>query len=216
MQGVTIAIPTHRGIAHEATRESVRRLVRLGAELKLATKISDIAGGRSWLLTEALESSEASGRDVILCVDDDMEFQVADAHALIDHVRQTGVAASAVYVTENGNFAGCRYQSGRYLVGLGFCAIPVRLLRYVASQLPYVQFSDKRRIYAFCESRAHADKWTAEDYDFCEKLGGVDLLPIAVGHIKAIPLVPHVDDVRRVCAPLLEPPAEHPPDTERG
>lgn len=218
MQRVLIAVPTHRGIAYDKTKEAIRQLVRLGAEVKLASKISDIAGGRSWLLTESLEYAEATDRDVILCIDDDMDFTTRDAEVVIEHARRTGIAASACYMTEEGNLAGCRFVPRRHLVGLGFCAIPVRLLRNVASRVPYVQFAGKRRIYAFCESRAHVgdDEWRAEDYDLCRKLGGVDLLPIAVGHIKAIALVPCPEDVAR-CTTWEESPAdEPPPPTERG
>lgn len=224
MQGVVVAVPTHRGFPFESTKAAVRALVSAGAELKVASKISDIAGGRSWLLTEALESAEAQNRDVILCIDDDMDFTTEQAQAVVDQARRTGIATSAIYCTEEGNFAGYRWQHPRFLTGLGFIAIPVRLLRYVASQLPYVKFNAKRRIYAFCESRAQSDddEWRAEDYDLCRKLGGVLLAPFAVGHIKPIALVPADQDVQRLLnwetsetirAPL--PADDEPPPTER-
>lgn len=201
MHGTIVATPTHRGFPHSSTKEAIRKLCKEGAELRIASKISDIAGGRSWLLSECLRAAEASGRDVILCVDDDMSFTTEQAQQLVEHARATKIPSSAVYCTEDGDLAGCRWRPFRHLVGLGFAAIPVQALRALADTLTPVAFGDHTtKVWPFAECKAHPEHgvWMAEDYDLSAKLGGFQLLPIAVGHIKLVPLVPRPEDVKKV------------------
>lgn len=197
-------MPTRRGIPHEQTKEALRNICVLGAELRTAIGVSDIAGGRSWLLTVALEAAEEQGRDTILMVDDDMVFTPAQAVTLVEYTRAHGVPASAVYVASDGNLCGRRYKHGKWYTGLGFAAVPVKVLRALADTLPRGVWTEEHNtIYAFCESRMHVNdrgihEWLSEDYDFCRKLGGMQLLPIAVGHIKPIPLYAPQADVERL------------------
>jgi len=201
LEKTVIAIPTHRGLTNAPTKECVRQLVAAGAEMRVGTGLADLAGGRSWLLSRCLESAEAQGRTCILCVDDDMVFTVADANKLIEFALEHNVAASAMYPTAEGRLAATRYVTKRqgaltverFKVGLGFCAVPVKLLQSVRDSFPGpASYTENGTIYPFCESRARYDRepaeWVAEDYDFSEKLGGVVLLPIAVGHLKTVPL----------------------------
>lgn len=197
---VTLAIPTHRGLTNAPTKECVRQLVALGAEMRIGTGLADLAGGRSWLLSRCLESSEQQGRTCILCIDDDMVFTPAHAKQLVEYALEHNVGTSAMYPTAEGRLAATRYPVKRgnvtverFKVGLGFCAVPVKLLQSVRDSFPgAATYTENGWIYPFCESRARYDRepaeWVAEDYDFSEKLGGVVLLPIAVGHLKTVPL----------------------------
>jgi hypothetical protein len=202
MQKVLVTCPTHRGISHNITKESIRQLCVQGAELLIASSISDIAGGRSWLLSTALRKAEADGRDVIMLVDDDMSFTREQAEQLVTQARERVEPCSGVYPTAEGDLTAMRWRPFKFLCGLGFAAIPTTALRHLADNLRPVMYGDKDElIWPFCESRAHYSlgRWLAEDYDLSAKLGGFRLLPIAVGHIKPVPLVAVQEDVDRIC-----------------
>jgi len=211
MQGVLITVPTHRGFPYPEVKNAIRQLCSAGAELLVASDISDIAGGRSWLLSTALRAAEERGRDVIVMIDDDIAFTPAQAEQLVQCVRDTGYPVSGVYPTKLGGLAGTRWKPWRYLVGLGFAAVSVKRLRQLADTLRPTKYgSDGIEIWPFCTSGPNYDvgRWFAEDYAFCALLDGFYLAPISVGHIKAVPLVADAADVQRVTdwTDLTEPP----------
>jgi hypothetical protein len=167
----------------------------------LASEISDIAGGRSWLLSRALLAAEKHGKDVVMLVDDDMDFSLAHAETLVAAVRDTGYPCSAIYPTETGAFAGRRWCPFRYLVGLGFCALPTTLLRSTAERLKQVEYGENREpIWPFAPSGPNYAQgcWMAEDYSFSALLGGFYLLPMSVGHIKPVPLTADGETIERL------------------
>ena len=203
MQRTLITVPTHRGITHQETKESIRQLCLRGAELLVANDISDIAGGRSWLLSTALRKAEAEDKDVILMVDDDITFTPRQAEVLVSVTRDTNVPSSGVYPTRDGNLTAMRWRPFRWLVGLGFAAITTKRLRELADSLRPVRYRENEEpVWPFCESHAcyELGMWLSEDYDFSAKLGGFQLVSIPVGHLKVLPLTASKEDVDRVCS----------------
>ena len=81
--------------------------------------------------------------------------------------------------------------------GLGFVAIPRRVLldMYVASRL--FRSADERPVREFTRSGVEGTdqegEWKGEDFWLTRRMGGVDLLPIGVGHIKQVVLYPQPD-----------------------
>lgn len=202
MQRTLITVPTHRGITHQETKESIRQLCLRGAELLVGNDISDIAGGRSWLLSTALRKAEAESTDVIMMVDDDITFAPRQAEILVEATRKSGVPSSGVYPSKEGNLTAMRWRPFRWLCGLGFAAITTQRLRQLADALQPVKYRKDEMVWPFCESHAcyELGMWLSEDYDLCAKLGGFELLAIPVGHMKVIPLTANEADVERICS----------------
>lgn len=167
---------------------------------------SDVAHARNTTLSTLLDlmrSPEHAERDVVLLIDDDMVFNVAQAQQVIDHARATGCPASGVYPTAAAEIAASTRWAppGKWFVGLGFLAIPRALIERLAAESPYFERRG-RRIYEFTNSALHEVdgelRWYGEDYWLCKRLGGVDLLPIAIGHLKMIPLTVDEETLRKV------------------
>lgn len=162
--------------------------------------------------------------DTFLLVDDDMLFEPKHAQRLVDHTRIFGRAASAMYATLYGTIAASRFsdyepddegtiavlkasgvQPQRWVSGLGLLAITARQVLELEAALPKFLFPDLSTAEhthientAFTQSGAKNGEWWSEDYTLCERLGGVHLIPIAVGHLKTIPIYPDQETVRKI------------------
>lgn len=161
---------------------------------------------------------DARRRDMILMVDDDMQFQPDQAQELVNHARCTGVAASAMYATLASSLAASAMdvqragEPRRWLTGLGLIAIPAVLLLELERDSERFEMLNGTNV-AFTSSGAKNGRWMSEDFTLTERLGGVHLLPIAVGHLKTIPIYPDAATVELIRAgkPL---PLKAPTDTE--
>lgn len=200
MKDVLICVLSRAGIS-ETTRQCLVPLVKEGAELMTLSGCSDVSYGRSTLLSRAVDA----GRPQLLLVDDDMVFRFQDASHIIGHSRDHGgTPVSAVYATAGGRLAAVRnWDSGRpWLTGLGFFTVGLSHMQKCqkALGLPTVWSMHDGHITAWCESWADPEnnRWVNEDLDFCLKLGGVDLLPIGVGHLKTIPLYPDAETLQTI------------------
>lgn len=230
MKNVLVLLSSNRPI-QDRTRNCIGRLTALGAAYLTQQGTADVALARNIALTSACEALRAlndgllrslkekhaeSGdgyeetyranrRDVVLMVDDDMEFTPEQVAELVEHARRTGTPASAMYATTMGTLAatrmkwepelgtrGARGWEQRWMVGLGLLAIPAaRLHELELASAPFDCQEKQRRAFTSCQM--FKGVWFSEDYMLCYRLGGVDLLPIAVGHLKTIPIYP--DDV---------------------
>jgi hypothetical protein len=177
---------------------------------------SDVTLARNIALSLALQAFELHpDRDVALMIDADMLFEPANAQQVISRARATGIATSAVYCTNAATLAAMRYDGRRaahelaptlpaeqgslWLVGLGFLAIPKARLAELAKISEQFEWRDQP-CYEFTWSSAQAGRWVSEDYRLCRRLGGVHLMRFAVGHIKAVPLYPDEETLRRLAA----------------
>jgi hypothetical protein len=196
MKNTLIVMSSNREI-EPLTRESLEHLTaELGGLLLLETGSSDVAFARCRALSHACERlREFPERDVVLMVDDDMLIPPESALAVVEHARARGVPASAMYCTATTEVGRSRLAAerwgaiGQWLTGLGCLAIPRAMLLELEQRSE--SFESLGRVYtAFTSAGAHEGKWIAEDYRLCIALGGVALLPVAVGHVKKYPLWP--------------------------
>jgi len=193
-------------------------LVNSGATLVSQTGSSDVALQRNISLTHAVNFIRAAERpfDVVLMVDDDMVFGSRAAELVIAHVRKTGNVASACYALGNGDVAFEPLPNGRYMGGLGFLAIPVATLASLATRAPVYIADDGEEFWEFTSTGAELcddghRRWRGEDYRLTRALGGAELLPVAVGHLKSKVVLPDrarfeaLTGARRLSSPPSEP-----------
>lgn len=186
----------------DGTRKAIVALMEAGALYIDQCGSADVSLARNIALSgacKALRSSAQGPRDVVLMVDDDMLFTVTDAEDLAEHARRTNVAASAMYATTLGTLAATRLQTPegepqRWAAGLGLLAIPGPLLLELQDRSEAFEFMNEPH-HGFTWSHAANGNYWSEDYTLCRRLGGVHLLPIAVGHIKLVPLYPDEETI---------------------
>ena len=219
----TIVVLSRNRPIQDRTRQCIDAMMRAGAAYLEQTGCADVALARCDALTQACNSlrqlNERSARavppagihpaaeatwkpppprDTVLMVDDDMVFSNDQAQALIDCSRETGVAVSAVYATLATTVAATRIAgTDRWLSGLGLIAIPAGRLFELEHESE--TFAIKERSYvAFTWCGPEKNAWYSEDYRLCQRLGGVYLLPIAVGHLKVLPIYPDDETIAAI------------------
>lgn len=210
----TLAICTsHRG-ASDPTLEGLRALSAAGCLVRVWHGLADVALARNIYMTRGLEIAKQSQRSVILLVDDDMKFDVETAQLLVDRARTSGAPVSAAYATANAHLAATTFNGGKWLVGLGFLAVPVERLQALADSSPRVETVNGEFCHPFTWTGPERDGdrpfWLSEDYRLSQRLGGVILEPVAVGHVKQIPIYPDTKTLEEIRARI---PTGH-PETE--
>lgn len=201
MDRVCIVVVTHRGLCDE-TQESIAAL-KCPSIIKLKG-VSNLAKGRSVAFEQALQATEGTAIDTILAIDDDMVFHAKDIVDLVDHSRQTGELCTGVALSQEGKLTARPLEPLviipgaplRWLTGLASMAIPRHRMVRVRDSLPVVG-----GIVEWCQTGEHASypgEWFPEDFWFCHHFGGVVLLPVAIGHIKPMPLWPDERMLREI------------------
>lgn len=182
----TLLVMSSNREMEKQTRESVQALLKLGANMMMETGSADVAFARCRALSlacEQLDAGKFGDRDVVLMVDDDMEFDAETAQKVVDKARELERPTAAVYATLTRKIAAQHLQGDRWLCGLGFVAIPIPLLRELEQKSESFEMSGK--VYsAFTWCGPENGGWFGEDWRLTFRLGGVLLLPLAVGHIK--------------------------------
>lgn len=183
MKKTLIVMSTNREMEKQ-TLATVNALGALGAARLMEVGSADVAFARCRALSFACERlREMPERDAVLMLDDDMEVPSDTAQAVVDHARKTGKASAAAYATINAKLAAARWKDGLWLVGLGCVAIPRALLLELEASSESFEMSGK--VYsAFTWCGAEGGAWVGEDFRLSMRLGGVQLLPLGVGHIK--------------------------------
>jgi hypothetical protein len=125
-------------------------------------------------------------------LDDDMVFTAEHVIDVLKCAYETGRPTSACYVLSSGNLA-ARRKNGKWSTGLGFLAIPAKILLELGDnsetfQCP-IEGAQGVEVIEFTQTRITKTKegkreWQGEDFVLCERLGGVNLAPICVGHLK--------------------------------
>lgn len=203
MKKTLIAMSSYTGELEPETRESLKLLRAAGAGFLLQAGVPDVAMARCQALSFACEAlrGAAADCDVVLMLDADMEVDVETAQIVVTQARIRKCATSAAYATKMSTLAGTRWKEGptpgRWLVGLGCVAIPKRLLFELEEQSESFEMRGKAYS-AFTWCGPEKGTWVAEDYRLSMRLGGVDLLPVAAGHIKKTTLLPDDDTLRRI------------------
>ena len=201
MKNVVVVMSSNREI-EAATKKTLHGLTDLGALVLLETGSSDVAFARCRALSWACETLRSyPERDVVLMLDDDMDVPTATAQDLVDQACALGRPCSAVYATLNAKVAAVRWPEapGLWLVGLGCVAIPRALLLELEERSE--SFEVNGRFYsAFTWSGPENGSWVAEDFRLSKNLGGVELCPLAVGHIKKGALWPDDETLARLAS----------------
>lgn len=213
MKNTIVVVSTNRDM-QRATRERIGQMQHAGAQYVEQTGCSDVALARCLALTGACNAlrllnkegnvSTARGPfDTLLMVDDDMAFTLDQAQELINHTRAFAVPASAAYATLQGTLAASPIDDGKFArqlwkTGLGLIAVPASLLLALEKRLP--KFELLSGTYSAFTSSGIGDDgaWWSEDFTLCARLGGVNLLPIAVGHLKTIPIYPDEETIQAI------------------
>ena len=198
MDKTLLVVSTNREICAD-TQLSIEAVQRLGAGLVLQRGTSDVALARNIALSMTMDAlRKHPDRDVVLMVDDDMLFAVEAAQQVVDRVRASGGPASGVYVNTSNAIAAMPWGSS-WVTGLGFLAIPRAALFALAESCAVFTFRGAQ-YYGFTGTSVEAERWFSEDYRLTQRLGGVELLPVEIGHIKRVPLYPSKEILRRIAA----------------
>lgn len=204
MKRVLVVCSTVRMV--DATREAISRVMAAGATYVQQSGSSDVTIARNLALTAACRTlRDKPELDVVLLVDDDMVFTTQDVVTITEHVRASKHAASGAYVNLRGQLTVNLYKPelGLWLAGLGFLAVHRELLLDVERMSHEINYSGTR-FFAFTESCAIRDPgtglyhWSSEDLTLCRRFGGVELLPIAVGHVKPVPMYPDAESIAKI------------------
>ncbi len=205
MKGILLVYSSNRNLAPEF-EVSLQASVMAGAGVAKWEGASDVVFARNVSLSKASEVllNNPNRFDVVLMVDDDIVWQIEQARALAEHCRVTGRPSAGCYVMKDGRMA-AHFADGAWQCGLGFVAIPARTLldTYISSRRfkgasgePVREFT-KSGVEGPDESEG---EWKGEDYWLTRRLGGVDLLPIGVGHIKQVVLYPQKEKLEEFIA----------------
>lgn len=193
---VGVLCSTRHGLSPE-TACSVDALTLLGARDLILKGISGFALARNIALTQAATIARRHQVSVWLLVDDDISFGSEAAKQVCGHALELGHATSGVYLTSAGAPACSPRAGGRAYTGLGFLALPVAQLWELEAHSEMLR-SGAREFRVFTQSGPqggiHNDepwyRWHNEDYWLCERLGGVNVLPVPVGHVRPGMLIP--------------------------
>jgi hypothetical protein len=209
-----IVLTSHRG-AHEKCQASIEAT---GFDVVEVKGVPDIALARCVAFAAALD--RADEYDVALFLDDDMTFAPLDVEHLCEVARIHNVPVSACYVTATGSFAAVAMDAPgetaalswldrRWLCGLGCLAVPISLIRSLATTSREVRIPPRLGRasipeFTYCGAGSLRiggevqDLWVSEDYRLIARLGGAVLAPIRAGHIKPVSLLPELEVVERV------------------
>lgn len=184
------------------TKTSVLAVCKLGAHRMIESGSSDVSFARSRALSFACEAirGELAECDVVLMVDDDMEFSPEMAQEVVDKCRELGRPTSAAYATLTSKLAAMRWRDGLWCCGLGLFAIPVPMLLELEARSESFELFGKAYS-QFTWSGADRGQWFSEDFRLCIELGGAVLLPLGAAHIKKAALLPDdetIEQIRRV------------------
>ena len=180
--------------------EATESIARLRAPVLPLRGCSDLVLARNAVLTRLCLLQAVTKWDCAILVDDDMVFTPEDVQRLAEHAMQRCHPVSACYVLADGALAAAPYQ-GRWVTGLGLMAVPMSRLMEIYEQSP--RFHAGRTgadLALFTQAGVIDGQWRPEDYQFCMRFGGVDLLPVRAGHVKIKTLYPSVDGLEEFLA----------------
>lgn len=210
MKNVFLVCCSNRNMERQTERMMVG-LQKLGAALIEQGGCAEVAFARNLALTSVVNLMPLNPtRTVVLMIDDDIVFKLEDVYALIKHALASGHATSACYVLSDGRLAAKPWKNGTWLTGLGMLAIPSSLLLKCAlASETCIDGESKKPVYELTSSRSElidgVRTWMPEDFRLTMNLGGVDLLPISVGHIKPKVLAPEQQGLAEFLAKCHEP-----------
>lgn len=203
MKNLIIVVASNRPQPNDQLFKSLAGFAARGTAIIHHVGTTDVALARNISLSLACNVLQQKKHDMVLMLDDDMVFSDDEVIAVLKHAYESGRPTSACYVLASGALA-ARRRDGKWSTGLGFLAIPAKLLLEVAAnsepfQCPH-EGSKIMEVLEFTESRivkvGGKREWQGEDFVLCQRLGGVDLVPVAVGHLKQQVLRPSQEHLK--------------------
>ena len=204
---VVVALARGRSHLHPDVRSMLTELIGAGALVRQPQAPSaDVCLMRSCLISDTLQAAP-KGRTVMLLLDDDCVAEPTRLEHLCKRARTEPVsgvymrADRVIAATRLEEYSGAPEHAGRWLVGLGCCAVPLTALRDLRAKLPEIEFAGgSRKFYPFCTAGAWRGssriRWLADDYSLSLALGGFALDPsVPVGHVKPVPLWPAAESL---------------------
>jgi glycosyltransferase involved in cell wall biosynthesis len=164
---------------------------------------SEVSWARNQSLTFA--SKKRDEYDVVMLIDDDIvDYTPEDVREICEKAHASRSPVTGVYLDRNGKPTLKRYHdpsgvpaTGRWVGGLGFCAIPMECIVILDSVSKLVHNARGEEVIAFTWTGIDEDSkaWLSEDIRLTKRLGGMLLHPVGVGHLKPIPLRPTAEQL---------------------
>jgi hypothetical protein len=192
MKQLVIVIASNRPQPNEQLFKSLARFAAHGTAIVHHTGTTDVALARNISLSLTYNLLQQGKHNMVLMLDDDMVFSDDEVVLVLKHAYESERPTSACYVLASGSLA-ARRRNGKWSTGLGFLAIPAKLLLELGSNSPEFECpyegSKSMTVREFTGPRITTKpdgkrEWQGEDFVLCERLGGVDLIPVSVGHVK--------------------------------
>lgn len=202
MKDVLIVVSTNRGI-DRLTEECINPVLLERAEMVKQMGTSDVALARNYALTDACRVlRQYKNLETVLMIDDDMTFTKEQAYEIVDTAKLKNKAVAGTFITQSGVLAAKPLTNKSWVCGLAFIAFPAKLLLAIQDKSRIVTIGTKDPITVFTWSGEDEGQWVSEDYRLCRRLGGIELLPIPIGHLKKIPLI--IEDDRDTLQSFLD------------
>lgn len=205
MRNLLIVIASNRAQPNDSLFKNLAGFAARGTAIIHHVGTTDVALARNVSLTMAHAVLQQQKHDMVLMLDDDMVFNDSHVNAILGAAAQSMRPTSACYVMASGALA-ARRRNRKWLTGLGFLAIPSDVLCALADDSPRFKCPldgaiNQLEIIEFTGTRivTHEDgtrEWQGEDFVFCERLGGINLAPVSVGHLKPKVLQPSPDHIK--------------------
>lgn len=204
-----VVCSSYTGISEE-TRRCMATLMTAGWAAHTQTGCADVALARNLALTVVCQKLPDHASHVLLMIDDDVMFRMRDADEVCDLAEASQRPVSGVYSTARGTVAATRLLDDKdenlYLTGLGFLAIPARVLHELQRQSKRGLHMGEEMVVFTWSAPASTDEsrtemgtgaWLSEDYRLTMRLGGARIAQVGIGHLKRVPLYPDGESLAR-------------------
>lgn len=188
MKNVLVVVSSKDQVKKQTAR-CIDVLRQEGAGYVQQEDCSDVALARNIALSNACQVLRTKSYTIVLMIDDDMTFSLNDAQAVVKRAVERNRPVAGACVSASGQFAAKPMNKTAWLSGLAFIAIPAHLL---------LSLQDKSRIFdangnqytAFTWTGVEGKEWMGEDSRLSFRLGGVEVVPVRIGHLKLMPIYP--------------------------
>ena len=168
-------------------------LASLGFKTVKASGHADVGFAKNVVFSKALHNRREE--KALVHIDDDMHFSPQDVRELVAGCLKKNRPVSGAYVSDEGTPVLMKWGN-KFLTGTGFFAVPFDTLEELARQSQSLMYKGNQ-VWALTWSGPGHGSWLSSDYRLCSRLGGVELLPIAVGHVKETILRPTDEQINK-------------------
>src|SRR4030095_9171090 len=127
MKNLVIVMASNRPQPNGQLFKSLATFIAHGTAIIHHVATTDVALARNISLSLTHNLLQQKKHDMVLMLDDDMVFTDDEVVLVLKHAFESGRPTSACYVLANGALS-ARRREGKWFTGLGFLAIPAKLL----------------------------------------------------------------------------------------